>query len=151
MKAIAGISVRASTYALDRSWASRHFCALCKNYLSVAQMLISLPSYLVSIPVWTQHCNPYVKNLVSSLCGQIIPCLVNKCWSPNGWIEKRIWPGLPPSRKDRERERRIDRILPQERGSREISWENTSEAQRVRPILKCKYLRDFSWEVARLI
>jgi hypothetical protein len=32
----------------------------------------------------------------------------------------------------------------------ETSWENTPEAQKARPILKCKYLEDFAWEIAQL-
>ena len=42
------------------------FCVLCKVYPCVIQMLISLPSYLVSIQTW--HCNAYTKNLLSQVC-----------------------------------------------------------------------------------
>lgn len=51
-----------------------------------------------------------------------------------------------PEEGERERIRQTEPGEEQE----ERSWENTSEAQRARPILKCKYLTAFSREVARL-
>ena len=46
------------------------------------------------------------------------------------------------------RERKGARICHKERGSERLHG-NIAGAERVRPILKCKYLRDFAWEVAR--
>lgn len=40
------------------------YCALCKGYPYVIQMLISLPSYFV----WKKHCDAYDKNLLSEIC-----------------------------------------------------------------------------------
>lgn len=59
------------------------FCALCNGDLCVIEMLISQPSYLVSIQAW--HCNASVKNLLSQVCINnsyhlFILCLVNKSW-----------------------------------------------------------------------
>lgn len=55
--------------------------------------------------------------------------------------------GLLPARGGGEREDKTDETG---EGQEERSWENTSDTQRARPILKSKYLMAFSREVARL-
>lgn len=69
----------------------------------------------------------------SSLCKQFLSfifCLVNKCWSSNGWVEERIGLKLPPARWEKEREREKGREGENktwEGGSEKIPWEEISE------------------------
>jgi hypothetical protein len=67
------------------------------------------------------------------------------------WLDRREnKAGFPPDRGwgEREEDGEGERIGLEE-GVRETSWETIPEAQRARPLLKCKYLMNFGWEVAR--
>lgn len=84
------------------------FCMLCKVYPLVNQMLIFLPSYLVSI--WTWSCNAYTKNLLSQVCVNIsyhlFSALSIDTDCPVGEQNMRIgWDIFPVSAEERDRER----------------------------------------------
>ena len=112
-------------------------------------MLVSLPSYLITI--WTWHYNAYSKYLLFQVCINIALHLFSDLSISQCLHRRDNRAGLLPARGRSEGRGK--------KSGKEGTWyyvevwRDTREKHlepRNRPILKCKYLRDFGWEVTTL-